>query len=74
VYYDASTQDLALQNLDLAINILKSSNLPVPPTIQKLQANDLIGESSAEYVLFLETLRSIHEILNFGKNGAEQQY
>lgn len=31
VYYDASSQEFALQNLDLAINILKSSNLPIPP-------------------------------------------
>jgi len=34
VYYDASSQEFALQNLDLAINILKSSSLPIPPQVQ----------------------------------------
>jgi hypothetical protein len=30
VYYEALSKELALQNLDLAVNVLKSSNMPVP--------------------------------------------
>ena len=40
VYYQASISkegaDMALQNLDLAINILHSSNMPVPEHIRAL--------------------------------------
>jgi hypothetical protein len=40
VYYDATTttgpipSQLSLQNLDLALNVLKSSNLPIPGELQ----------------------------------------
>ena len=40
VYYDATTttgpipSQLSLQNLDLALNVLKSSNLPIPGKLQ----------------------------------------
>ena len=41
VYYEAVNKDYALQNLDLAINVLKSSNMPVPEDVQKMEASDL---------------------------------
>ena len=74
VYYEATSEtssavnELALQNVDLAINILKSSNLPLTQEIQTLQPEDVFagGFNSAALLLFLEALKSISDMITFG--------
>jgi hypothetical protein len=41
VYYQASgnNEEFSLQNLDLAVNILLSSNMPVPPETRSIKPN-----------------------------------
>jgi hypothetical protein len=51
--------------LDLALNVLKSSNLPIPGELQPVQALALTQADSPYLILFLETLKSINEILSF---------
>jgi spermidine/putrescine-binding protein len=74
VYYEATSEsssavnDLAMQNVDLAINILKSSNLPLTQEIQTLQPEDIFvgGFNSAALLIFLEALKSISDMITFG--------
>ena len=51
--------------MDLALNVLKSSNLPIPGELWPVQALALTQADSPYLVLFLETLKSINEILSF---------
>lgn len=52
VYYDATVNsgpvpnELSLQNLDLALNVLKSSNLPLPNDFEGIQAINLAQKDS----------------------------
>lgn len=75
VYYDAkgsqattSTDiDLAHQNLDLALNILKCSNFPIPEAVGALCPSDLFeaGSKPQGMVAFLSSLKALHEITTF---------
>jgi hypothetical protein len=63
VYYEALTNELTLQNLDLAINVLKSSNMPVPQDVQKMEARDIQDPQNMRRMV--EVLKQIHEIVTF---------
>ena len=50
-----SEQDY-MQNFELALNVLKASNLPVPSAIESMKPYDLISNSVNLFMIF-ETLR-----------------
>ncbi|CDW89619.1 UNKNOWN [Stylonychia lemnae] len=66
VYYDASSngnnEDLIAQNMDLALNILKNSSIPVPDHTLTLNSQSLM-ENDECLLQFLEVLKQVHELL-----------
>jgi len=53
----------AKQNLDLALQVILASSVPLPTKVKSLTAQDLIDNNVALF-LFCETLRQIQK-LNF---------
>eukprot|EP00347_Sterkiella_histriomuscorum_P018003 403347156 len=70
VYYDASLSlrnDLVLQNLDLALNILKNSQLPLPDQAIRL-TSQIIQENDENLLIFLESMKQTHDIINYNSS------
>lgn len=53
--------------MDLALNILKNSNLPIPDDVLNITSTHLM-QTDSSILRFLEILKQIHDILNFNQS------
>ena len=59
--------------MDLAINIIKNSSIPIPDEIQKMTGHMLV-QSDQSLVVFLDKLKQVHDILSFGQSKLKQNH